>query len=266
MPPGEGPDTVGPMSMPSRSSRLRGLVAAGLLTTAVLTGCGGDDADSTPRADSDAKEAEASSKEEAEPDLASGLLSADDFGPDAVVAAVSPEELAEGEGLATSLSDVQVTPESCNAAVQGTQPDLADFDDVAAVSAQEGTSVVVEMLVRGGPTRGTVEQLAGAPERCPEAQISSPDIGSAQVRFEALPVPELGDAAAAVRYTTVVGLPDGSELSVPALLGAVEDGDRLIVLTSLAVDPTGASVPELDAEAFTALLGQAYETQAAALD
>lgn len=254
------------MSLASRAPRLRGLVAAGLLSTAVLTGCGGDDADAEPRADSDAKAAEASEKEEAEVDLASGLLPAEAFGPDAVVAAVSPEELEQGAGLAASLGDVQVTPEACGAAVQGTQPDLADFDDIAAVSAQEGTRAVVEMLVRGGPTEGTVDQLAGAAERCPEAQISSPEIGQATVRFEDLPVADLGDGAAAVRYTTVVALPDGSQLSVPALLGAVEDGDRLIVLTSLAVDPTGAEVPPLDADAFVALLEQAYETQAAALD
>lgn len=257
------------MSISSRVSRARGLVAAGLLSTAVLTGCGGDDADAEPRASSeasDAKASDASEKPEPEADLASGLLAADAFGPDAVVAAVPRAQLEEGAGLAASLRGVQVTPEACDGAVEGTQPDLSDFDDVAAVSAQEGTTVVVEMLVRGGPVDGTVDQLAGAAERCPEAQISSPEIGIASVVFEALPVGDLGDGAAALRYTTVVAAPDGSQVSVPALLGAVEDGDRLIVLTSLALDPTGAGVPPLDADAFLGLLEQAYETQAAALD
>jgi hypothetical protein len=256
------------MSLASRSPRLRGLVAAGLLATAVLTGCGGDDGDTDQRADSDAKAAEASEKEEAEPevDLASGLLTAEDFGPDAVVTAVSPEELQQGAGLAASMGDVEVTPEECGGAVQGTQPDLADFDDVAAVAATEGTTVLVEMLVRGGPIEGTVDQLADAAQRCPEAQISSPEIGQATVRFESLPVPDLGDGAAALRYTTVVAAPDGTQVSVPALLGAVEDGDRLVVLTSLAVDETGAGVAPPDAAAFTALLEQAYRTQADALD
>ncbi len=255
------------MSITRRSSRLRGLLAAGLLSTAVLAGCGADDADAGSRAEaSDGKAAEASSKGKAEVDLASGLLPADAFGPDAVVAAVSPEELEQGAGLADSFSDVQVTPEACNGAVQGTQPDLADFDEIAAVSATEGTTVVVEMLVRGGPTEGTVDALAGAAERCPEAQVSSPDIGTARVLFENLPVADLGDGAAALRYTTVVTAPDGTEVTVPALLGAVEDGDRLIVLTSLAVDPTGAATPPLDGAAFTALLEQAYQAQADALD
>jgi hypothetical protein len=254
------------MSPRSRPSRLRGLLAAGLLATAVLSGCGGDDADDRAGAASGAKASEASEKPEPEPDLASGLLGAGDFGPDAVVTSMSPEELAEGAALAGDLDDVQVVPEECNAAVQGTQPDLEDFDDVAAVSAAEETTVVVEMLIRGGPIEGAVAQLAEAAQRCPEAQLTSPGIGTASVLFEALPVPDLGDGSAAVRYTTMVGLPDGTEFAVPALLGAVEDGDRLLVLTSLAVDPTNAAVPPLDADAFATLLEQAYEAQAAALD
>lgn len=254
------------MSIPSRSSRPLGLLAAGLLSAAVLTGCGGDDADGGSRADSDAKAGEASAKEEPAPDLASGLLDADAFGPDAVVASVSPEELEEGAALAGDPDDVEVTPAECDVAVEGTQPDFADFEDVAAVSATENTTVVVEMLIRGGPVEGSVDQLAEAAQRCPEAQISSPDVGEARVVFEQVPVPELGDGSAALRYTTVVGLPDGTELSVPALLGAVEDGDRLVFLMSLAVDPTGAAAAPLDTDAFTALLEQAYDKQADALD
>ena len=250
----------------ARPFRLRGLLAAGLLSTAVLTGCGGDDGDDEPRADSGDKAAQSSAKEEPEADLASGLLGDEDFGPDAVVTALSPEQLEEGAALTGDLDDVQVTPPECNAAVAGTQPDLDDFDDVAAVSAAEGTTVVVEMLIRGGPVEGTVDQLADAAVRCPQAQVSSPETGDATVTFEQLPVPDLGDGSAALRFTTVVALPDGTQVTVPALLGAVEDGDRLVVLTSLAVDPTGAAAAPLDAAAFTTLLEQAYEKQADALD
>lgn len=254
------------MTTTTRPFRLRGLLAAGLLSTAVLTGCSGDDEGDEPRADSDAKASEASAKEEPEPDLASGLLGADAFGPTAVVSSVSPEQLEEGAGLSSSMAEnAQVTPPECNASIQGTQPDFDDFDDVAAVSAVEETTVVVEMLIRGGPVEGSVQQLADAAERCPEVQISSPEIGQATAVFENLPVADLGDASAAVRYTTTVTLPDGTQVSVPVLLGAVEDGDRLVFLTSLPADPTGAEVPALDVAAFTALLEQAYETQADAL-
>lgn len=254
------------MSTTSRPFRLRGLLAAGLLSTAVLTGCGGDDAEAEPRADSGDKAAEASEKEEPAADLASGLLGADAFGPTAVVTSLSPEQLEQGAALTGDLEDVQVTPPECGAAVQGTQPDLDDFEDVAAVSAAEETSVVVEMLIRGGPVEGAVAQLADAAQRCPQAQVSSPATGDATVSFEQLPVPDLGDGAAALRFTTVVALPDGTQVTVPALLGAVEDGDRLLILTTLAADPTGAVPVTPDAAAFTSLLEQAYETQAAALD
>ncbi len=250
------------MSTTARPFRLRGLVAAGLLSTAVLTGCGGDD---ESRAGPDAKSAHSSAKEEPEADLASGLLAADAFGPAAVVTALSPEQLEQGAALSGDLDEVRVTPPECDAAVQGTQPDLDDFDDVAAVSAAEESTVVVEMLVRGGPVEGAVAQLASAAERCPEVQVSSPQTGDASVTFEQLPVPDLGDGAAALRFTTVVALPDGTQVFVPALLGAVEDGDRLVVLTALAPDPAAAAVP-LDVAAFTSLLEQAYETQADALD
>ena len=253
---------------PARPFRLRGLLAAGLLCTAVLTGCGGDDADDEPQADPDAKSAAASAKPEPEPDLASGLLGADAFGPTAVVTALSPEQLEQGAALSSDLDDVQVTPPECDAAVQGTQPDLDDFDDVAAVSAAEETSVVVEMLIRGGPVEEQIDALTETAERCPQVQVSAPALGGASVSavFENLPAPDLGDEAAVVRYTTTVALPDGTQGAVPMLIGAVEDGDRLVFLTTLAADPTAAAAVPLDATAFTSLLEQAYETQAAALD
>lgn len=252
------------MSMISRpSGRLR-LLAAGVTCAAALTACGGDGEDDE-RSDPGSKEAAASSERAEEPDLASGLLTDEDFGPDAVVAAVSPEQLQEGAGIAAQFSDVQIAPESCAAAVEGTQPDLTDFDDIAAVSATVGSTVTVEMVTRGGPVEGAVDQLAGAVQRCPQAQVSSPEIGTATVTFEEVPVADLGDGSAALRYTTVVALPDGTQASVPALIGAVQDGDRLVILTTLSVDPTGAGAA-LDAAVFASLFERAYETQADALD
>jgi hypothetical protein len=240
------------------------LLTAGLACAAVLTGCGGG-SDSDEGSDSGPKKAAASSEPAKTPDLASGLLSDEAFGPDAVVAAVSPEDLEEGAGLAAQYGEnVQITPESCVAAVEGTQPDLSDFEDVAAVSATVGTTATVQMLVRGGPIEGAVGDLDGVAERCPQAQISSPEFGTADVTFEDLPVSDMGDGAAAFRYTTVVSLPDGTQVSVPVLIGAVEDDDRLIILTTLSADPSGAAT--LDHAAFTALLAEAYETQAAAFD
>lgn len=255
------------MSTTSRpSGRLR-LLAASLTCAAVLTGCGGgdDDADERAASGSDSKEAAASSKADEEPDLADGLLTADDFGPDAVVADVSAEDLELGAGLVDELGDVQITPESCAESVEGAQPDLADFDEVAAVSATVGTTVTVEVLSRGGPIEGAVEEFAGTVERCPQAVVSSPEFGEATITYEEIPVEDVGDGAAALRYVTVVTLPDGTQQSVPVLLGVVQDDDRLIVLTTLSADPTAVG-GALDPAAFSDLLEQAYETQAAALD
>lgn len=248
-------------------ARVRAVLATGLASAALLTACSGDDGSD---AASSSSAAESSATEEPAPDLApdlaSGLLPADAFGPEATVVAVTAEQLEQGAGLAASGAEgLQITPAECATAVEGTQPQFEDFGDVAAQSATTGTATTVEVLVRGGPIEDSVALLAEAATRCPQAQITSPQIGQATITFETLPVPDLGDGAAVLRYTTAVTLPDGSSVMVPALIGAVEDGDRLLMLISLETGGLAAAAPA-DPAAFTALLEQAYETQAAALD
>src|SRR5919112_1869316 len=205
-------------------------------SVALVTACGGGDsgegASSSAPASSSA--AEETAAEESTPDLASGLLTAEAFGPDAAVVAITREQLAQGAGLAASGAEgLQITPGECAVAVEGTQPKFDDFDDIAAQSATTGTATTVEVLVRGGPTKDTVGQLEEAAARCPQAQITSPAIGSATITFEPLEVGDLGDAAALLRYTTAVALPDGTQATVPALIGAVQDGDRVVILMNL---------------------------------
>jgi len=245
-------------------------VRSALALTAVValgTACGGgakEDkaAASTSAASSSAEEAPAA-------DLASGLLPAEAFGQDAAVVAIGPDQLAQGAGLAASGADgLQITPEECAVAVEGTQPSFDDFDDIAAQSATGPSATTVQVLVRGGPTEDTVGQLAAAAERCPQAQIVSPQFGSATITFEQLPVEDLGDGAAMLRYTTAVTGPDGSSVTIPALIGAVEDGDRLLILMNLetAALNGGTAAAPADPSAFADLLAQAYEAQAEALD
>jgi hypothetical protein len=233
-------------------------------SVALVTACGGDEGEEA------ASSSSSSAAEESEaPDLASGLLPADAFGPDAAVVAVTQEQLAQGAGLAASGAEgLQITPEECANAVEGTQPDFDDFDDIAAQSATMGSATTVEVLVRGGPTKDTVGQLEEAAARCPQAQITSPAIGSATITFEPLEVGELGDKAALLRYTTAVALPDGTQATVPALIGAVQDGDRVLILMNLETSGVtgGAAGAPADPAAFADLLAQAYEAQAAALD
>jgi hypothetical protein len=229
----------------------------------LLAGCGGnggseDDAGASGSPTSAAAETPAD-------ELASGLLDAEAFGPDATVVAVPVEQLAAGAGLAAMGEDLEITPESCAAAVQGTQPDLDAYDEVAGVSATSGSSVTVEMLLRGGPTEGAVDLMAGAAAACPQATITSPQLGEITVDFGDLPVAELGDASAAMRYTTSVTAPDGTQTTVPAMVGAVEDGDRLVVLVSLAKPAAAGQPAPLDPATFADLLEQAFQVQAEAL-
>jgi hypothetical protein len=244
---------------PFRTARVLLAATAGV---ALLAGCGGESGSDTAAASSAPTSSSAAGT--SAPDLASGLLTAESFEPDATVVAVSLEQLRAGAGLGAMGKDLTVTPEECAPAVQGTQPDLDAFDDVAGLSATSTDGITVEILLRGGPTTGAVDLLAAAVERCPQAQISSPEIGTATVTFEEVPVPDLGDGAIALRFTTAVTMPDGTQVTVPALLGAFEDGDRLGLLTSLA-DPRTPNAPAPDPAVFAALLGQAYEVQADAL-
>jgi hypothetical protein len=253
--------------MPATARRTRAVLTTGVAAAALLTACAGDDG---PKAGATGSSAASSSAEGASaPDLASGLLPASAFGAQATVVAISLDQLQQGAGLAASGAEgLQITPEECATAVKGAQPSFDAFDDVAAESATVGTAATVEVLVRGGPTKDAVDQLSAAAERCPQAQITSPRTGQATITFESLPVGDLGDDAALVRYTTAVSLPDGTQVSVPALIGVVQDGDRLLVLMNLdaggaAPGTTPATPP--DPAAFADLLEQAYDAQAEAL-
>jgi hypothetical protein len=236
-------------------------VAAAVAGVVLLAGCSGGGGSDDDAASSSSTSTPAS--ETAAADLASALLPAEAFGPDARVAPVPLEQLRAGAGLAALGEDLTVTPESCAAAVQGTQPDLDAFDDVAGVSATSASTVTVEVLLQGEATENAIGLFSGAAQRCPQAQLTSPEFGQATVTFEELPVPDLGDGSAGLGYTITIPTPGGTPTAFAVLLGAVQDGDRLVVLTSLPV-PTGPAGGggELDPAAFTQLLQRAYEVQA----
>jgi hypothetical protein len=194
-------------------------------------------------------------------DLAKGLLPAEAFGSQATVVPLTREQLQQGAGLAPSAKDLKVSPPECATAVQGTQPDVTAFDDIAAQSATTGGAISIEVLLSGGPTSGSLDAMKQAVSRCPSVQISAPQIGTATITFRSVPVDDLGDGAAALQFTTTVTQPDGAKISVPALVGVVRDGDRVVTLLTLAQNGTPP-----DPAAFTGLLQKAYEVQAQALD
>lgn len=252
----------------SSARRRAGALVAGLsCATLLLTACsggsddgGGTDAGSgTSSAASSPPSESAAAEAEQAGGLAEGLLPAEAFGAEALVVPVSREQLEQGAGLAADPASLDIAPEACAAAVAGTQPEIEDYDEVAAESATVGGATTVEVLLQGEATAGALEGLAGAAARCPEARISSPELGEAVVTFEDLEVPELGDGAAAVRYTTTL-TQGGQEVSVPTLIGVAQDGDRVVLLLTIAAD---GSQP--DTAAFTTLLEEAFEVQADAL-
>jgi len=145
--------------------------------------------------------------------------------------------------------------------VQGTQPSFDEYDDVAAQVAVLGTTTTVQALVSGGPAEDAVAGFGGQLEGCREVQVSTPESGTITIAFDEIDVPDLGDASAGISFTTTATGPDGQQVTVPALVGAVQDGDRALILVS--TDTAGG---RLDPTAFTGLLEQAFDAQAAALD
>ena len=254
-----------PTVRPPRAART-GRLLARVSCAVLLTACAGGEGDQEEAAGSSTAPASTTtaspapeSTSEPESALTEGLLPAEAFGEDARVVELTQEQLEQSAALAADPESLQITPESCAAAVSSTQPQIEDYDDVAAQSATVGATTTVEVLLQGEATEGAVDQLADAAAGCHEAEIRSPELGEATLRFEALDAPDLGDGVAVVRYTTTL-TQGGQEVSVPALVGLVQDGDRVITLLTIATD---GSSP--DAAGFTALLEQAFEVQAEAL-
>ncbi|WP_131801812.1 hypothetical protein [Klenkia soli] len=191
--------------------------------------------------------------------LAAGLLPEDAFGAGAQVSPVTEADVRAGAAVGADLAGVTITPEACAQAIQQSQPSVEDLEDFAAQTATSGTSVVVQLLTVGAPG-DPVADLAASVATCPQATLTSPEIGTATITFSALDVPALGDGSAGLSYTTSVTGPDGSQLTIPALIAVAVDGDRLLTVLSTSI---GGST---DTAAFTDLVQQAYDYQADQLD
>ncbi len=244
-----------------RRTRRTALLATGLVAGAVLTGCAsGADVREAASTAAPSPSAEAAAATSAAPDLAAGLLPVEAFGPGARVLPVSGEQLSRsalaGMGSPTG---VEVTPGSCTAALQALpvhQPPAAE--DLAAQVAVRGTTYTAELLAVAGPAAELVGRVPELLARCPQATVSSPEHGDATVDLATFDVPDLGDAAVGVSVEVVVTEPGGVQREASGLVGLVRDGDRVVTLAT--GDREGA---QPDRAAFTALLQQAYDTQAA---
>jgi len=134
----------------------------------------------------------------------------------------------------------------------------------------------IEAIATGDLVNGATDKLKATIKNCPKITVSSPKIGQATVTFDKLDVSKIGDRAAAAKFTTTITPPGHSAVTVPALIGAVQDGDRLVLLINAAANAPGGAANQSsgaaqatpappDTAAFTALLQKAYTTEHHAL-
>jgi hypothetical protein len=174
--------------------------------------------------------------------------------------------------------DLKVDPPQCADALKSTQPDPDKIKDLVAEAAisqggGQGT-ITVEAIATGDLVDGATGKLDAAVQNCPKVTITSPQVGQATVEFSRIDVSKIADKAAAVQFTTTITPPGRSAVTVPALIGAVQDGDRLVMLINAVADnpaaaqSSGAAQPSVappDTAAFTSLLQKAYTTEKNAL-
>ncbi|MCU1615865.1 MAG: uncharacterized protein JWO98_3405 [Frankiales bacterium] len=239
-------------------------VVAAVAAAGLLAGCaGGAKGGATAAGSSSSSSSSSSSGSVTGSKLTKGLLPAAAFGSDATVIGLTLEQLrqATSSQLGAAAAGIQVDPPSCAVAVQGSSPNYDKVGDLAAQSAMSPTGATVEALMTRGPAKGAAQKLRGAIAACPKATVTTPRSGTVTLTFAGVDVKKLGSDSAAMQLTTALTKPDGTSVSVPALLGAVEDHDRLLLL--ITAGKYGAAP---DQAAFAALLEKAYSTQARALD
>jgi hypothetical protein len=220
-----------------------------------LAGCGGGTAGHA--AGPSAGSAASSSGSVAGTPLSAGLLPAGAFDPRATVLDLTLDQLRRAVGTAGTTGPTgRVDPPSCAVAVEGGGPDFTGVADLAAESADGPAGTTVEALLTGAPVQEAVDRVLGAVAACPQATVTTAEGTTATITFRSVPLPPMGDGAAAMEVTTSAS---GSP-STSALIGVVRDRGRLLLLLSAGRD--GAAQDE---RAFTALLRQAFATQARAL-
>jgi hypothetical protein len=244
------------MTGSSRPRRGAVTLLAGLAATALVAGCGSQGGSGGAAAAPPSTASSSSSP--AGSGLADGLLPASAFGSDATVAGFTLDQLRQmAVGRLGTLQGVQVEPQACAAVLQGVRSAVAGVQDLAGQSATAQDQVTVEAIATG--TTDAVATLRSAISSCSEGQVTAPQ-GSATLTAEPVDVSSMGDSAAAVRLTATATPAGRDSVTVPALLGLVQDQDRLLLL---ATATRGGAAP--DEAAFTSLLQKAYSTEQDAL-
>lgn len=259
----------------------RGLLV-GAAAVSLVAGCGGNGGSSGQAASGSSSSSSAASSSASGPKespLTKGLLSPSAFGSQANVTSMTLQQFQQATASKLSqASGLKVDPPQCADALKSTQPDPNKIKDLVAeaATAQSGGqgTVTVEAIATGDVVDGATGKLDDAAQNCPKITITSPQLGQATVEFSKIDVSKISGKAAAVQSTTTITSPGHSAVTVPALIGAVQDGDRLVLLMNAeannpaAAQSSGAAQPSVappDTAAFTSLLQKAYTTEKNAL-
>jgi hypothetical protein len=243
-------------------------LGAGLVAGAVLAGCAAAQPRTAPAAATGP--AESSATPSASSELADGLLPAEAFGEDADVDVLPFDGVPYfgpwghwGHWDHWGHDDESVMPAECQTALDQTPTQLDDVQDAAGQVAHADGTRTFEVLAVPAEPGDAVEQFQAVVDACGAVSFSDEDgdeaHGDVQVAID--PLPGLPDGMAGVSVTFSGTYPDGS-WAATSLLGIAQDGDRVLVLAQMSWDDD----PAPDPAAFTALLQQAYDVQADALD
>jgi hypothetical protein len=256
-----------------RHSRSIAVLGAGLVAGAVLTGCADQPRTATAAATGPAEtSAPTSTPPSASSELAAGLLPAEAFGEGADV------DVLPFDGVPYfghwdhwdhwgywGHDDESVTPAECQTALDEASTQIGDVQDAAGqVARADGTRTFEVLAVPAVPVEPgeAVAQFQAVVDACGAVSFTEDhgdaDHGDVQVSIAPLDVPD-GMAGVSVNFSGTY--PDGS-WAASSLMGIAQDGDRVLLLAQMSHDEDTA----LDPAAFTALLRQAYDVQADALD
>jgi hypothetical protein len=261
-----------------RCRRSAAVLGAGLVAGAVLTGCSSDETPTAPAAATGPVETSPAPATATDSDLAAGLLPAEAFGDGAEVDQLPLDHVPDhwhhwghwghwGHWWQDDEDDV--TPPECLTALEQAATQFSGVQDAAGQVARIDELRTVEVLAVPDAPVDVVEQFKAVVGACDDVSFGGrhdhADM-TGQVSIDALPdVPE-GMAGVSVTYS---GDYPGGSWSATVLAGVAQDGDRMLALVQMSHHGGDLESPDGDSpdpDAFVALLEQAYDVQADALD
>jgi hypothetical protein len=258
-----------------RRRRSAAVLGAGLVAGTVLVGCASDRTATAPAAATGPVETSSAPATDTDSDLAAGLLPAEAFGEGAEVDSLPLDHLTDLDhldhwGHHWWLGDKgDVTPPECLTALEQAASQFSGVTDAAGQVARTEEVRTVEVLAVPDAPGNVVEQFRAVVGACESVSFSEhhghPDM-TGQVSIDE--VQGMPEGMAGVSVTFAGDYPGGS-WSASALAGVAQDGDRVLALMQMSHHHGDAESPDADPPdpaAFIALLEQAYDVQADALD